>query len=125
MAYALNTNEGSSRITLSSTGTYIGYIHTPTFQFSTPIKVPEKALGLVAIESIFFEHPTYFCKEYIDGTMTLDGQVTRISPDLFDKDFLKGDLNVSPTFDMHKMTVVDRLLFQLLRFFRTVTGDVN
>ena len=67
----------------------------------------------------------YDCKEYLDGTMTLDGQVTRISPDMLGEDFLKGDLKVSPTFDMQKMVVVDRLLFQILRFFRTVTGDVN
>ena len=125
MAYALNTNEGSSRVTLSSTSTYIGYIHTPTFQLSTPIKVPEKALGLVSVESVFFQHPTYFCKEYLDGVMTLDGSATRISQETFAKDFLKGDLHVSELNDTQKLITVDRLLLQILKFIRTVTGDTN
>ena len=107
MAYALNTNEGSSRVTLSSTSTYIGYIHTPTFQLSTPIKVPEKALRLVSVESVFFQHPTYFCKEYLDGVMTLDGSATRISQEMFAKDFLKGDLHVSELNDTQKLITAE------------------
>ena len=55
--------------------------------------------------------------------MTLDGSATRISPAMFDEDF--GDLKVSATFDMHKMITLDRLLFQILRFLRIMTGDVN
>ena len=74
---------------------------------------------------MFFQHPTYFCKEYLDGVMTLDGSATRVSSELFPPDFLKGDLHVSEMYDDHKLITVDRLLFQILKFFRTVTGDVN
>ena len=57
--------------------------------------------------------------------MTLDGSATRVSSELFPPDFLKGDLHVAEMYDMHKLLTVDRLLFQILRFFRIVTGDVN
>ena len=44
---------------------------------------------------------------------------------MFPEGFFKGDLHVAEMYDMHKLSSVDRLLFQILRFFRIVTGNIN
>ena len=71
MAYSLNTDASTSKITLCSSGTYTGHIYRPSFNLSKALKLDERLLHLCGVEIVILKHPTFFHDQYMDGEVVL------------------------------------------------------
>ena len=126
MAYSLNTDESTSKITLCSSGTYTGNIYRPSFTLSKALKLDERLLHLCGVELVLLKHPTFFHEQYMDGEIVLKtaGNVTetkRLDNNDFN-DFLNG---VYVNMNTATIAVIDALLFNLLHFLKTQIYDAG
>ena len=119
MAYALNTSVGSRKITLGSTGVYSGKIYNPTFQLSRPIVMDERLFHMVGLESVTFQHPTYFHTSYMTGTFGINGVNTAVTSANFNL-YLQGLYLSDKTISVGLM---NNVLYQLRKFFHGITTD--
>jgi len=131
MAYALNTNTGTKRFTLSSSGDFTGPVYKPLFRFSQDTILPDNVTNLVSIESVFLKHPSFFHEAYMTGYITRavagaapqTRQVTSASFEnaLQDYYLLHSEYYANSNL---KIAVIDKVLFYLLKFLKTVAVDV-
>ena len=126
MAYSLNTDASTSKITLCSSGTYTGHIYRPSFNLSKALKLDERLLHLCGVEIVILKHPTFFHDQYMDGdvVLTTAGGVTenkRLSSEDFN-DFLNG---VYVNMNTITVSVIDALLFNLLDFMKHLIYDAG
>ena len=124
MAYSLNTDASTRKITLCSSGTYTGDVYRPSFTLSKAIVVDERLLHLCGVEIVLLKHPTFFHKEYMSGevtTTTANGitETTTIDEDSFNN-FLSGVYMNSNTITI---AIIDAMLFNLLDFMKKLIYD--
>ena len=70
MAYSLNMNASTQRITLCSSGTNTGPNYRPSFISSKALMLDERLLHLCSVEIIVLKHLTYFYLNYMNGEVT-------------------------------------------------------
>ena len=70
MAYSLNMNASTQRITLCSSGTKTGPNYCPSFISSKALMLDERLLHLCSVEIIVLKHLTYFYLNYMNGEVT-------------------------------------------------------
>ena len=126
MAYSLNTDASTSKITLCSLGTYSGNIYRPSFTLSKALKLDERLLHLCSVELVILKHLTFFHERYMDGEIVLKtaGNVEETKRlDYTDfNDFLNG---VYVNINTVTIAVIDALLFNLLHFMKTQIYDAG
>ena len=71
MAYSLNTDASTQKITLCSSGTYTGTLYRPSFTLSKAIVLDGWLLHLCSMEIVLLKHPTYFHLNYMNGEVHL------------------------------------------------------
>ena len=70
MAYSLNTNASTQKITFCYSGTYTGPIYRPSFILSKELMLDKQLLHLCSVEIIVLKHLTYFYLNYMNGEVT-------------------------------------------------------
>ena len=72
MAYSLNTDASTKKITLCSSGNYVGDMYHPSFTLSKAIVLDEWLSHLCSVEVCLLKHPTYFHKAYMNVQLLLN-----------------------------------------------------
>ena len=126
MAYSLNTDASTSKITLCSSGTYSGAIYRPSFTLSKALKLDERLLHLCAVEIVLLKHPTFFHNEYMTGEVVLKtaGGITE-TKSLTEDDFNTFLDGVYMNSDTVNVAIIDALLFNLLDFMKHLVYDAG
>ena len=118
MAYALNADGGSTKIVLSSTGTYYRPKHKPTFSLSKPILQDERVSSLLSVESVFMKHPSVINHTYLNGTLSFDNNVTNVKGEDFEI-----ETNPSVYFSNTEPIILEytfhKVLFAILKLLRS------
>ena len=130
MAYSLNTNASTQKITLSSTGTYTGSIYRPSFTLSKAIALDERLLHVCGLEIAVLKHPTYFHLNYMNGEVIVTSPRGTVRPRLITQ--VEGQENFSPflqgvyiTNDTMNVALLDAVLFNLLDFLKQLISDTG
>jgi hypothetical protein len=118
MAYSLNADGGSTKIVLSSTGTYYGPKYKPTFSLSKPILQDERVSSLLSVETVVMKHPSIVDHLYLNGTLTYGNNTETVKGSDFEL-----VTNPSVYFDASdNVLAIDtthKVLFALLKLLRS------
>ena len=93
MAYSLNTDASTHKITLCSSGTYTGNIYRPSFTLSKAIMLDERLLHLCGVEIVLLKHPTFFHVQYMSGEVTTTTENGISETNTIDEDNFNNFLN--------------------------------
>lgn len=126
MAYSLNTDASTHKITLCSSGTYTGSIYRPSFTLSKAIMLDERLLHLCGVEIVLLKHPTFFHVQYMSGEVTTTTENGISETNTIDEDNFNNFLNgVYMNSNTITISIIDALLFNLLDFMKKLVYDAG
>ena len=128
MAYSMNTDASTEKITLFSSGSYTGSIYHPSFTLSKVIMLDEWLLHFCSVEVVLLKHPTFFHESYVNGQVTLlstnsMSQTKQITHELGNEIFNACLAGAYINRDTINISVIDTLLFNLLDFLKSFVTD--
>ena len=130
MAYSLNTDASTKKITLCSSGTFTGDVYHPSFTLSKAILLDDRLLHFCVLELVILKHPSFYDVRYMTG------EVVVTVDDVDYKHQINQQQNLSYAFNPWlenlyvnpqtiSVAVVDAILFNLLSFLKSLVQDAG